>query len=132
MSNTTPESLFIEASRRAIRFTSSKGLLAVEDLWNLPLQALDNIAVSLDEQIQKAGKKSFLAKRAASTLELDLAFEVVKHILETRVAEDEAKKDKANKEAKRAQLKALLEEKQMDKIKGQTIEEIEAQLASLS
>ncbi len=129
--NTTPESLFIEASRRQLRFNSSKGSLQVEDLWLLPLEFLDKLAVALEEAIQKAGSKSFLKKRSASTLELDISFEIVKYILTTRVEEDEARKDKASKEAKRAQLKSLLEEKQMDKIKGQTIEEIEAQLASL-
>lgn len=129
--STNNNDLFIEASRRKLRFNSTKGALDISDLWDVPLTFLDNLAVALEEQIQKAGKKSFLAKRSASTLELDISFEIVKYILTTRVEEDEAKKDKASKEAKRAQLKALLEEKQMDKIKGQTIEEIEAQLASL-
>jgi len=129
--STTPNDLFIEASRRKLRFNSNKGSLNVDDLWDVPLEFLDNLAVALEEQIQKAGKKSFLAKRSASTLQLDISFEIAKYVLETRVAEDEARKDKASKEAKRSQLKALLEEKQMEKIKGQSVEEIEAQLASL-
>ena len=127
----TPNELFIEASRRALRFNSTKGSLNTEDLWLLPLEALDKIAVSLDEQIQKAGKKTFLSKRAASTLELDIAFEIVKFILETRVAENEAAKEKAKKQDEKAFLTDLLKEKQMDAIKSLTTEEIQAKLDAL-
>ncbi len=129
--STTPHGLFIEASRRKIRFASNKGSLEVSDLWDLSLTSLDAIAVSLDEQIQKAGKKSFLAKRAASTLELDIAFEIVKFVLETRVAENEASKLKADKESQKAFLSNLLKEKQMDEIKGLSAEEIQKKIDAL-
>lgn len=129
--NQTPNNLFIEASRRQLRFNSTKGQIQVEDLWDLPLTSLDAIAVNLDEQIQKAGKKSFLAKRAASTLELDIAFEIVKFILETRVAENEASKLKADKESQKAFLSNLLKEKQMDEIKGLSAAEIQAKIDAL-
>lgn len=129
--STTPNDLFIEASRRKLRFNSTKGALDISDLWDVPLTFLDNLAVALEEQIQKAGKKSFLAKRSASTLELDISFEIVKYILETRVAENEAAKEKAKKQDEKAFLTGLLKEKQMDAIKSLTPEEIQSKLDAL-
>ena len=131
MSTNNTNDLFIQASRRKLRFSSSKGSLGIDDLWDLSLPSLDAIAVNLDEQIQKVGKKSFLAKRAASTLELDIAFEIVKFVLETRVAENEASKLKADKEAQKAFLTNLLKEKQMDEIKGLSAEEIQKKIEAL-
>ncbi len=129
--STTPNDLFIQASRRKLRFSSPKGSLGADDLWDLSLSSLDAIAVNLDDLIQKAGKKSFLAKRAASTLELDIAFEIVKFVLETRVAENEASKLKADKESQKAFLSNLLKEKQMDEIKGLSAEEIQKRIEAL-
>ncbi len=131
MSNQTPNDLFIEASRRKLRFNSTKGSLDVSDLWDIPLQTLDAIAVALSDQIEKAGKKSFLQKRSASTVELDTGLEIAKYILETRVAENDAAKEKAKKQSEKEFLNGLLKEKQMDAIKQLTPEEIQAKIAAL-
>lgn len=129
--STENNTLFIAASRKKFRFETSKGLLSTEDLWDLNLNSLDTIAVALDEKIQKLGRKSFVAKRAASTSTLNDQLEVVKFVIETKIAEDEQKKVKADKESQKAFLNTLLEKKKTEQMEGLSVEEIQKQIASL-
>lgn len=123
--------LFIIAARKKFRFESSRGGLLTEDLFDLPLTILDNIAVALDEKIQKAGRKSFIEKRTASTTDLESQLEIVKFVIETKQAEAEAKKARELKASQREFLVKLREEKQLKKLEGQSLEEIEAQIKAL-
>ena len=54
--------LFEVAARKKYRFDSQKGLLSVEELWDLPLQStksvsLDSIAIALNKEIKALGKR---------------------------------------------------------------------------
>lgn len=129
--STENNTLFITACRKKFRFETSKGLLTTEDLFDLNLNSLDAIAVALDDKIQKLGRKSFVAKRAASTSTLNDQLEVVKFVIETKIAEDEQKKVKADKESQKAFLNTLLEKKKTEQMEGLSVEEIQKQIASL-
>ena len=131
MSNEDTNSLFILASRKKFRFAFVRGSVNSEDLWDLNLLDLDKIAVALDAEIQKAGGKTFIAKRTASTTELNQKLEIVKHVIQTKQDEADAAKDRREKEAKRATLTGLLERKQIEKLEGMTEEEIKKQLEAL-
>lgn len=128
MSNTINE-LFVIAARKKFRFSSTKGELNVEDLFDLNLNSLDAIAVALDEKIQKAGRKSFVQKRAASTTDFEIQLEIVKFIIETKQAEIEERKVREAKAAKREFLLGLKQKKEMDQLEGLSLADIEKQLA---
>ncbi len=131
MSNEETNTLFIIASRKKFRFTFTRGSIGIEDLWDLNLLDLDKIAVALDAEIQKAGGKTFIAKRTASTTELTNKLEIVKHVIQTKQDEADIAKARRENEAKRATLNNLLERKQIEKLEGMTEEEIKKQLAEL-
>jgi len=124
--------LFIRASRQKTRFKTTQGALTVEDLWDLSLDSLDRIAVALDETIQKAGKKSFIGKRDRQAASDELAFEIVKHVIDTKIAESEAAKLRAVRRGEREFLEGLLRERQTEELKGLQREEIEARLKNLA
>jgi hypothetical protein len=132
MSNqNTANDLFIIATRKKFRFDSTKGGLTSEDLFDLNLTALDTIAVSLDEKIQKLGRKSFVQKKVASTSDLETQLEIVKYVIETKQAEDEARKTREKNAAQRQFLTGLKEKKQMAALESLSLEDIDKQLASL-
>lgn len=131
MSNTTSNDMFILATRKKFRFESTKGQLQLEDIFDLSLTALDNIAVSLDEKIQQLGRKTFIDKRTSSTTELEIKLEIIKYVIETKQKEEEERKVKQAKTEQKEFLKTLREKKQIQQFEGLSLEDIEKQLAAL-
>lgn len=134
MSLHTNEALFESAARLKLRFASNVGQLSVEDLWDLPLTSatkanLDQIAVELNRQL-KGTEESFVSTGKKNAV-LELKFEIVKHIIGVRVAENQAKLDEQNRKARKAQLEELIEQKKGEGLKAMSIEELEAQLKAL-
>lgn len=120
---------FAKASRMKVRYQTAKGLLTVEDLWDLPLDKgkvnLDEIAIALSREL-KGDTESFVNKTKSENLELQVAFDVVMHIINARMAElEEAKAVRVRSEKKRQILEIIarkeskdLEEKSLDELKG--------------
>lgn len=128
----TTENLFEVASRLKLRFASNVGQLSVEDLWELPLTSaskanLDSIAIELNRQLQGT-EESFVSTGKKNAV-LELKFEVVKHIIGVRVAENQAKVDERAKAARREQLTELIALKKNEGLQALSIEELEAELA---
>lgn len=131
-------SIFQQASRAKLRFATQLGQLSIEDLWELPLTSakgvsLKSIAAELQAQLSAQPMKELdffdLPETTDSTLQL--RFDIVKHIVTTRVAESRDKSAEAAKETKRAQLQALINDKLQEELKNKSVEELQAELASL-
>lgn len=132
MSNTNnTNNLFVTAAVKKFRFSTNRGQLTTEDLFDLSLTSLDNIAVSLDEQVQKAGRKSFIGKRSDSTTDLENQLEVVKFVIAAKQEEAEVKKVRAEKSARRQFLMALKEKKVMEGMESMSVADIEKELAEV-
>lgn len=125
------ETLFVQAARKRLRFQSNKGQVSVEDLWDLSLESLDSIAVAVNDVLEKEGKKSFIAKRTTSSTENTLKLDILKFVIETKQAENEARKTRAETATKVAQLEEVLLKKQEEKLGGLTEEELLKQIAAL-
>lgn len=131
-------SIFQQASRAKLRFATQLGQLSTEDLWELPLTSakgvsLKSIATDLQTQVSAQPMKEldFFELPEATDSTLQLRFDIVKHIVTTRVAESRDKSAEAAKETKRAQLQALINDKLQDELKNKSVEELQAELASL-
>lgn len=125
--------IFEQASRQKIRFTTPVGLLTLEDLWDLPLSSnnankpnLNAIAVGLYNELKgEADEVSFVNPAPTGQKKaLQLAFDVVKHIIDVRVAE----RDKAADAAKRAETKQkileIMSKKENQELEGKSLEEL--------
>lgn len=128
--------LFEYASRHKVRFPSRVGNITVENLWDLPLSHatkanLDEIALKLDEIVNKGERKSFVNESVASDVDNGVAFEIVKYVIAVRKGEQlEAKNFQAQRE-RRNVLYAEKQRRQLRKIETMTDEELEAQLNGL-
>lgn len=119
--------LFEQATRQKLRFESTAGLLSVEDLWVLPLESankpnLDAIAVELNRQL-KGTDESFVSTGKKNKV-LDLKFEIVKYIIEVRVAENTARLEESARLAKRTKLAELIARKQDQSLENMSLEEL--------
>ena len=129
--------IFEQATRNQTRFTSIKGLLTVEDLWQLPLQSktgfdLDSVAKEANRQLKEVTEESFVSTTTNPSKAVnELRLEVVKHIIAVKMAENEAKRTAADKVAKREKILGILASKEEDALKGMTREELLKQLNEL-
>lgn len=131
--------MFEKASRIKLRFETAKGLLSVEDLWDLPLTSttskvnLDEIARGLHQKVTTQTDISFVnptAKSAAAEKD-QLALDIVKQVISVRLAENEAAaKARANAEQKKKILE-ILDQKDTESLKGKSEEELRAMIAEL-
>lgn len=128
--------MFEKAARFKLRFETPLGNLSVEDLWDLPLTSnrnvsLDDVARNLHRSIKEAEEESFVVKATSANEKLQLGFDIVKHIIEVRLAENEAEKTKAENKAKKQKLLSLIADKQDESLKASSVEELQAMVEAL-
>ncbi len=123
------ENVFVTATREKFRFKVANGMVTVEDLWSLPLPQLDNVARGLRRELRDI-EDSFIESRKKDT-QLEMKFEVVKFIIDTKLAEREAATEAKNRIAQRKVLQEALEKKQNEAISNMSEEDIKKALAAL-
>ena len=120
--------MYKEASKQQLRFTTSKGSLSVEQLWQLSVEELDTLAVALEKEHNESGKKSFLIKKSVKDKTSKLRFDIVLDILGTKVEEQEAATKAREDKEHNQKIFAMIEEKQDDKLKGMSIADLKKQI----
>lgn len=131
------ENLFMTASRSKLRFNSSAGPLTVEDLWDLPLTDtrkanLDDVAKSLSKQLKEANEEqSFVKPATAGSNETSVKFELVLFVIRTKMAERDAAKARADKEANKQKIMSLIEKKRDQSLENKSAEELQALLNTM-
>lgn len=127
---------FEEASKDKYRFTTPKGEISTEDLWDVPLLSrskfsLDLIARNISKELKETGEESFVKPLTISNTLLTRKFEIVKHVIAVKIAEAEEAKTAANKKAQRVKILGIIADKQDEQLKGKTLEELTAELEKL-
>lgn len=128
--------MFEKATRKKLRFDSSKGGLSVEDLWDLSLTSkdgcdLDTVAKTCSKKLKEVQEESFVKPVPVATSEFELKLEIVKFIIAVKLAEKAEKEAAADKAAKKQKLKEAINRKQDEIIGSKTLEQLQAELDSL-
>jgi hypothetical protein len=129
--------IFELASRGEFRYTSAKGLLTTEDLWQLPLRSrtgcdLDAVAKAVNAKLKSTTEESFVEVKSnpqKATFEAQL--EIVKHIIAVKIGEHAAAAQRLEKRDQVQKLESILARKQDAGLEALSEEEIAAQLAAL-
>jgi hypothetical protein len=128
--------MFEQASRLKLRFESPKGLLTLEDLWDLPLTSakganLNDIAKGLNRELKNSDEEDFVNRAANTNSVAKLKFEIVKHVIGVRLTENEAAKQAADHREKKQRLLELIAKKQDESLAARSVEELQAMVADL-
>jgi hypothetical protein len=115
--------MFEKASRQKIRFLH-RGQCSVEDLWDLPLTALDSIFKGLNAQSKAQKEESLLATKSQADEVLALQIAIVKRVVEVRLAEQAERQSAADKAAQKQKLLGIIAEKQDAELKNMSLEEL--------
>ena len=128
--------LFEKASKLKLRFASDKGLLSVEDLWDLPLTAatnasLDGVAKSISTRLKEYESESFVISTPNSNSVLQLKMDIVKYIIKVRLEELDMAKTAAVAKLKKQQIMAIIVDKESEVLKGASLDDLRRMIAEL-
>lgn len=124
--------IYKRASVLALTFPTAQGSLTVSDLWRIPLQSvrgqtsLDEISKVIHKQLKNEdGNFSLIDKDKKSDPRVQLQFDIIKDVIETRLLERE-KKDNEKAEAERKQrIRGIIADKKHKNLLDMPVEELE-------
>lgn len=117
--------LFEKASKMKLRFSTTKGILSTEDLWDLSLEYLDKIAKNLYKQIKESEEISFISEKSNEDTLASIKLEIVKFVITFKMDEAKEKKLRAEKLALKKRIADEIAKKKDNKISEMSIEELE-------
>lgn len=123
--------LFVMATRRKFRFPF-KGMVSVEDLWDLTVKNLDTIFKALKAEARQANEESLLTTKSVADAELEAKIEIIKYIVMVK-QEEAANRERlaANREQMR-RIDEIIAAKQDQALQDKSIEELLALRNSLA
>jgi len=122
--------MFEKASRLKLRFTTPRGQLSAEDLWDLPLSVLDGVAIGLHRATQQTNV-SFVNPDSEPDPVVKLQFDIVKHVIDVRLAEKRQADDARVKAERKQKILGILARKEDAALESASDEELRGLLASL-
>lgn len=120
--------MFEKAARLKLRFNTVKGLLTVEDLWDLPLTKLNEIAKGLNKKLKTIEEEDFLEEVSKEDEQAKLEFDIVIHILNTKKKEKDIQKNMVKKKAEKQKILDIIERKQDSSLEDLSVDELKAKL----
>jgi len=125
------EKMFEVAARTKMRFPF-RGVVSVEDLWDLSTTGLDSVFKTLNSQVKQVKEESLLNTKTKEDEVLDLQIEIVKYIVKVKLAEEALRTQAKIKKEQKQKLMAILETKQEESLQNKSVEEIQAMLNELA
>ena len=125
--------MFEKASRLKLRISTNKGVITVEDLWDLPLTStrsnvlsLQTVARGIAATIRNEVEEDFVGDTTNENEIANLQMGIVKHVIAVKKVENAAKVAARANEAHNAQIDDLIAAKQFEAKKEMTVEELQA------
>ena len=121
--------LFESASREKYRFPY-KGLISVEDLWDLTMPQLDGVYKALSKEVKTQGEDSLMAE-ATTDKKLTNMIEIVKYIFSVKQQEADARKTAAENKRKRERIAEVLAQKEDEALHNMSADELKKLMSDL-
>lgn len=115
--------IFERACKKKLRFPTDMGNLTTEDLWEVDIGMLDELAVMLHEDLERLSTKSFLDPKPRDA-DIKLRFEIAKSVIESRIADIEKAQNAAKTKAKNQLIMQIIEQKENQELLETPIEEL--------
>jgi len=124
------ENMFELASRMKLRF-AYKGVLSVDDLWDLMVQDLDKMYRSLNAKLKAENEDSLLGPKEKATTDLELQIAIIKRIVEVKLAEAAAKESEIVRKEKKQKILEILSKKENSDLESKSAEDLQKMLSEL-
>lgn len=126
----TTTNIFEYASRNKVRFPF-KGMISVEDLWDLSLTNLDSVYKTLNKQVKQSEEESLLSTKASVDTELEVQIAIVKHIVSVKLAEKEASEKAHAKREQKQKIMSIIATKENEALQNSSIDDLKKMLDEL-
>ncbi len=126
----TTTNIFEYAVRNKVRFPF-KGMISVEDLWDLSLANLDSIYKALNKQVKESDEESLLATKTSVDTELEIQIAIVKHIVSVKLAEKEAREKAVAKKAQKQRIMSIIAAKEDEALQNSSVDDLKKMLDEL-
>ena len=120
--------MFEKASRQKLRFSTPKGMLTTEDLWDLSLQQLNVVAKDLNKKIKSSQEEDFLDEPTAEDTHAKLQFDIVKHIMDIKKEMQRKAVEASAKKVQRDRILELISKKKDNELEGLSVEQLTSKL----
>ena len=117
------EKKFEFATKHKMRFPF-KGMISVEDLWDLSIENLDSVYKTLNRQKKQADEDSLLETKTTADIELDTKIDIVKHIFDAKLEEINARQAAKDRKAQKQKIMAILANKEEQELQNKSIDEL--------
>lgn len=124
------KNMFEVATRAKMRFPF-KGMVSVEDLWDLSVHNLDKVFKTLNSQRKEAQEESLLHEKSSADKVLDTQIEIVKYIVNVKLEEQAARIEANKNKEKRQKIMALMAKKDDEALENMSREELQKMLDEL-
>lgn len=121
--NIRTENIFEMATRNKYRFPY-KGMISVEDLWDLNQTQLDSIYKALNKEVKANQEDSLMFSQTQTDLDLQAKIEIVRHIYAAKEQDAARRAAAAENAEKKRRILEILEQKQEDSLKNKSEEEL--------
>lgn len=124
--------IFERASRAKLRFTVGKGEASAEDLWDLSLETLNQVAIKVNKALKEEGEESFIGTKSKTQTQNQLRLDILKHVIAAKLQAKEAAATRAANQAKVSQLKELINKKAVSDLEAKSMDELQGLLGELT
>lgn len=122
--------IFEIAYRNKYRF-NYKGSITTEDLWDLPVTALDSIFKELKAKEKQASEESLLDTRTKEDVETEVKIAIIRHIVRAKQLEQENRKSAKVRAEQKKKIADALAAKRDRALYEKSEEELLAMLAEI-
>lgn len=123
--------LFEVATRENYLFPF-KGMINVIDLWNLSLTNLDYVFKTLNAEVKKSEEESLLNAKTKEDEELTNKIEIIKYIVNKKLAEKEARENEKKNKEKKQRILEIKAKRQDEALENMSDEDLDKLLADLN
>lgn len=117
------------AAINKLRFPFTKGLVTLEDLFDLSVENLDSIYKALRKQAKVEDEESLLATKSKESSELQIKIDIVKDIVADKQNALAARKAAAEKKAQNQKIAEIIARKENAELENKSIDELKAMLS---
>ena len=125
------KNIFKYAAKHALRFPY-KGMVSVEDLFNLGTEELNAIYKTLKKQQKTDAGESLIEDKTNEDTQLEVKIAIVTEIFNDKQAASDRAKKAAVRKAQTQKILDIMSQKQNEALSNMSVEELQAELDALN